>query len=150
MCQLLAQCREHRVPGWWEGSAFRAHPVGLIVGTIKLTNFWHVDDLCSIEITDGDGWNRNVCMDSCAYGDPHPKPINGRAIRAWRCGAFASPEIEAKLRPRLLEILTSAAEHIEQSVADTKAAAEAHAERAAAVHQAATAAALAKAAGVSA
>lgn len=124
MCQLLAQCREYRVPGWWDGSAFRSHPVGLIVGTIKFTNYWHCDDLCGIELTDGAEWDRNVCQDSFAHGSPHPKPVSGTAIRVWRCGAWDKPDFEQALKARALEILTAAAEHIERAAAARAAAEE--------------------------
>lgn len=115
MCQLLAQCREYKVPGWWDGSAFRSHPVGLIAGTIKLTNHWHCDDLCTIELTDGDEWDRNVCNDSRAYGNPHPKPVSGAAISVWRCGKWAKPEFEEALKSRVVALLSDAARHIEQA-----------------------------------
>lgn len=128
MCNLLAQCRQYRVPGWWDGSAFRSHPVGLIVGAIKLTNYWHVDNLCTIEITDGAGWSRDVCRDSRAYGNPHPQPIDGKSVQAWRCGSFGSPEIREALTPRLLEILTAAAAHIQRASDAERVAAEAAAE----------------------
>ena len=125
MCELLAQCRQYRVAGWWDGSAFRSHPVGLISGAIKLTNHWHVDNLCTIEITDGAGWDRAVCQDSRAYGNPHPKPINGKAVQAWRCGSFESPEIAEALTSRLLELLTAAAECIQRASDAERVAAEA-------------------------
>lgn len=117
-CDLLALARMYKAPGWWEGSAFRSHPCGLVVDTIKLTNHWHVDDLCTIYITDGAGWDtRNVCRDSFAHGDPHPRAIEGRALQVWRCGRWTDPAYEQALRPRLLEILTAAARHIEEAEA---------------------------------
>lgn len=145
MCDLLAACRTHRVPGWWDGSAFRSHPVGLIVGVVKLTNHWHVDHLCTIDITDGTGWDRNVCQDSCAHGNPHPRQMGGGAVQVWRCGAWASPDLEAALRPRLMQILTDAAEHIEKAEAAALAAATAVAAQSQAARAAQVAAAVAKA-----
>lgn len=114
-CALMAQARKFKFPGWWDGSAFRSHPVGIISGTIKMTNFWHVDHMCSITITDGDGWNRSVCQDSCAYGDPHPRPVSGREIVVWDNGSWASAGTQAALEPKVLEILSALALHIEQS-----------------------------------
>lgn len=116
-CTLMAQARDFKFPGWWDGSAFRRHPVGIISGTVKMTNFWHVDDLCRIEITDGDGWDRSVCQDSCAYGNPHPKPINGREIVVWDNGSWASAGTQAALEPKVLEILSALALHVENAEA---------------------------------
>lgn len=118
-CNLLAQARQYKAPGWWQGSAFRSHPCGLVVDTIKLTNHWHVDQLCTIQITDGAGWDtRNICRDSFAHGDPHPRPIEGRALQVWRCGRWSDVSYEQALRARLLEILTAAARHVEAARAE--------------------------------
>lgn len=113
-CRLTAEARIYKAAHVWSGSAFRSHPVGLVVGTIKLTNHWHVDNLCTIEITDGSGWDvLSICNDSFAHGDPHPSPIEGHALKVWRCGEWANAQYEQTLQPKLLEILTAAAEHIE-------------------------------------
>ena len=114
-CNLMAQARQYKFPGWWDGSAFRSHPVGIISGTIKMTNFWHVDDMCSIAITNGDGWNRSACQGSRAYGDPHPRPNSGREIVVWDNGSWASVGTQAALEPKVLEILSALALHIEQA-----------------------------------
>lgn len=111
-CTLMAQARNFKFPGWWDGSAFRSHPVGIISGTIKMTNFWHVNDLCQIEITDGDGWNRSVCQDSCAYGDPHPRPVNGREIVVWNNGSWRDAGTQAALEPKVLKILSDLAIYV--------------------------------------
>lgn len=117
MCDLLAQCRQFKVKGWWDGSAFRSHPVGLIRDVIKFTNYWHVDQHCDIQITDGEGWNRNVCQDSFSHQSPHPKAIGGHEVIAWRSGRWTSTEMEVSLKPQVLAILTEAAEHIAQAAA---------------------------------
>lgn len=116
-CTLMAQAREFKFPGWWDGSAFRSHPVGIISGTIKMTNFWHVDNLCRIEITDGDGWNRSVCQDSRAHGDPHPRPVSGREIVVWDNSSWASPGTKAALEQKVLEILSALALHVQDAKA---------------------------------
>lgn len=116
-CALMAQAREFKFPGWWDGSAFRSHPVGIISGTIKMTNFWHVDDLCQIEITDGDGWDRSVCQDSRAHGDPHPRPVSGREIVVWDNGSWASAGTQAALEPKVLEVLSVLALHVQEAKA---------------------------------
>lgn len=116
-CDLLAAARRRRVPGWWEGSAYRSHPCGLVVDTILFTNFWHVDNISSIEITDGLGWDvAGVHKAPRFHGDPHPKPIEGGALRVWWCGRWSDAQYEEALRPRVLEILTSVAEQV--AVAD--------------------------------
>ncbi len=112
-CSLMAEAREFKFPGWWEGSAFRHHPVGVIDGTVKMTNEWTVWDSCSIEITDGDGWNRNVCQDSFAYSSPNPDPINGISILIWSNGRWKDDEIRARMEPRIVEILTRLVAHAE-------------------------------------
>ena len=145
-CQLLAQCREFKVPGWWDGSAYRCHPVGLIVGAFKFTNHWHVDQLCTIEITDGSGWDRNVCQDSFAHSSPHPKPVGGSAVQVWRCGDWSAAEFAESLTSTVLEILTAAAEHIERAIAKRAEAEATRAEEARARTAAITAAALKNAA----
>lgn len=112
-CRLMAECRTFKVPGWWEGSAFRMHPVGLIVGTVKMTNHWHTTDMCNIVITNGAGWNREVCQESAAYGNPYPQPIDGDCIEAWIMGRWVSSDFEAALAPRMRQILADAAHHID-------------------------------------
>jgi hypothetical protein len=147
-CSLLSQARQHRASGWWEGSAFRRHPCGLVVDTIKLTNHWHVDALCDIAVTDGAGWDtRGVCLDSFAHGDPHPRPIEGGALHVWRCGQWADPLYEKQLKTRLLAILTAAAEHVEQAQERERAEHESARAEAAVKHRQLAAAALAKATG---
>jgi hypothetical protein len=145
-CNLLAEARQCGFSKRWEGSAFRNHPCGIVSGTIKMTNHWHVSDDCDIAITDGDGWNLDVCRDSFAYGNPHPQPINGTAIMVWSCGRWKSPEYELALKERVLAILVAAAEHIDRvhTAKAEKAAQEAEERRQ--QFKAAEAAALAKAA----
>jgi len=111
-CNLLADARRYEFPGWWHGSAYCSHPVGVIEGTIKLTNYWTVGDSCSIHITDGDGWNRNVAMNPRYDGNPHPQPINGSSIEVWRSGEWVNETFTAKLEQRVLDILTRLAEHV--------------------------------------
>lgn len=112
-CDLLAEARHRKAPGWWDGSSYRSHPCGLVADTIKFTNFWHVDNMCSIEITDGLGWGvANVSQDSFGHRSPHPAPIEGAALRVWWCGQWADAAYKEALRPRVLEILTAAAAHI--------------------------------------
>lgn len=147
-CNLLAQARQYKAPGWWEGSAFRRHPCGLVADTIKLTNHWHVDDLCDICITDGAGWDvRNVCRDSFSHSDPHPQPIEGGSLQVWRCGRWADAQYEQALRPKLLEILTAAATHVEAAEGRERQREEAERLQAAERHAALTANAIAKATG---
>lgn len=117
-CQLMADARTYRHPLHWEGSSFRSHPVGVIVGTVRLANHWHVENLCTVYITDGEGWDRNVCQDSCAHGNSYPRAIGGAEIQVWRCGQWATPEFEEALKPRLLGILTDVAEHVEKRRAE--------------------------------
>ena len=112
-CQLMADARTYRHPLYWEGSSFRSHPVGVIAGVVRLANHWHVDQLCTVYIT-GKGWNLNVCQDSRAHGDSYPRAIDGNEIQVWRCGAWATSELEESLKPRLLGILIDVAEHVEK------------------------------------
>jgi hypothetical protein len=119
-CKVLADARQYKAPGWWDGSAFRCHPCGIIDGTIKMTNHWHCDDLGDIKITDGEGWNRSVSQDSFGHGSPHPAPIGGRGITVWDCSRWASPEYEEALKPRILEILIAAITHIERAKSEKK------------------------------
>lgn len=149
-CKLLAEARQLGFSKCWSGSAYRSHPCGIIDGTIKMTNHWHVDDDCTIAITDGDGWSLDICRDSFANGNPHPQPIKGTAIAVWSCGRWKSPEYEQALKERVLSILVAAAEHIDrvQAAKAEKAAKEAEERRQ--QFKAAEAAALAKAAGANA
>lgn len=116
MCSILSEARTYRFPGYWNGSAFRSHPCGIIVGTIKLTNDWHCDDYCSITITDGEGWRSDYCRESCAHGDPHPRPIGGTEIQVWsgcgRSGQWTSEAARVRMEDKIVEILTGAAEFI--------------------------------------
>jgi hypothetical protein len=147
-CNLTSAARSRKFPGYWEGSAFRRHPCGVIEGVIKLTNHWHVDNHCDVQITDGEGWNRSVCQDSFGHGDPYPSVLGtGSVLIVWRSGQWVDPEYQAALEPKLLDLLTRMARHIEaaeerQRVEEE----EANAQRAAA-HRALELAAIAKATG---
>lgn len=112
---ILNEARLSGVRGAWSGSAFRSHPCGIVRGNIKLTNYWHVDDICSICITDGDGWSMDICRESCAHGNPHPQPINGRSISVWSNGRWQGDEYRGALETTVLAILRSAHEHILRS-----------------------------------
>lgn len=115
-CSLLAAARFHKFPGSWSGSAFRHHPCGVIEGTIKLTNEWNVNDYCSIAITDGDGWRNDYCTNSCAYGNPNPRPQNGVEIVVWREGRWVSKELREALEPRVNDLLQRMRAHVEDSI----------------------------------
>lgn len=123
-CQLLAEARQYQVPGWWDGSAFRSHPCGLVEGTVKLTNHWHVDNLATIYITDGEGWDLDVCKDSRAHGNPDPQPIKGKPFQVWYCGKWVNDMVRLQVEPRALAILSRAAEQIAQAKAKAQAAAD--------------------------
>lgn len=110
-CEILNSARVHKFPGYWEGSAFRDHPCGIIKETIKLTNNWSTYDYCSVQITDGSGWSDDYCRKSCAHGNPHPKPIDGTAICVWRNGDWVNDEFKERLEPIILNILNQSIEH---------------------------------------
>lgn len=114
MCRLTAAAKHSGAPHTWAGSAYRAHPCGMAVDTILVTNYWRVGDSCDIQLTDGAGWDRhNISRDPCATGgSPYPKPVGGTAITVWRDGQWLKPEYAKLLTTRLLEILTAAAEHV--------------------------------------
>jgi hypothetical protein len=114
-CNLLAQARQYKFPGWWDGSAFRRHPCGVVQGTLLLTNHWHVDDHCDVQITDGGGWNMRVSHDSFGHDSPHPKPLGGVAVKAWHCGKWADSEFREALEPKLLDLLTRIARHVQEA-----------------------------------
>jgi hypothetical protein len=111
-CNILSRARMHGFPGAWSGSSYRHHPCGIVRGTIKLTNDWHVDDICSIEITDGDGWDMRICTDSLSTrGNPEPQPINGRGVRVWSSGRWESEEARERIEPIVRKILEQAQAH---------------------------------------
>lgn len=145
-CNLVAAARVCRFPGYWEGSAFRRHPCGVIEGAIKLTNHWHVDDHCDIAISSGTGWTRPA-NDSFGHGDPHPRPINGGEVVVWRCGQWKTEEFRAALEPKVLALLTCMAEHVERAEAAAQAAEAERIEKAAAARRQIEVAAIAAATG---
>lgn len=120
-CDLVAASRATKFPGYWEGSAYRRHPCGVIQGAVKLTNEWTTSNGCEIAITDGDGWSSNFCRDSFANGNPHPKPLSGSEVIVWRSGRWASDEFRAALEPTLVELV----ERMQAHVSAAKAAADA-------------------------
>jgi hypothetical protein len=115
-CKLTAAARFRKFPGYWQGSAFRRHPCGVIAGAIKLTNHWHVDNSCAISITSGDAWTRPD-NDSFGHGDPYPRPANGGEVTVWECGKWRSDEFRNALEPKVLDLLTRMAAHVTQAEA---------------------------------
>jgi hypothetical protein len=114
-CDLTSAARVRRFPGYWEGSAFRRHPCGVIEGVIKLTNHWHVDHTCDVQITDGSGWDRRVSDDSFGHGDPYPKPLGGVGVTVWSNGSWRDREFQEALEPKLLDLLTRMARHVDEA-----------------------------------
>lgn len=106
-CNVLARARSARVRGWWDGSAYRSHPCGLLVGNMKLTNYWNVNDYCSIVIATTDKWRLGL-DNPAVYGDPHPHPIDGTEVRVWYSGQWESEEFREKLEGRVVAILNRA------------------------------------------
>jgi hypothetical protein len=106
-CNVLARARSARARGWWDGSAYRSHPCGLLVGNMNLTNYWNVNDYCSIVIATSDKWK--LGMDNPAVsGDPHPHPIDGTEVRVWSNGRWESEEFRVALEDRVVAILNRA------------------------------------------
>lgn len=103
-CHVLAGARYAHVRGSWEGSAFRSHPCGLLVGNMRLANHWHVDNYCDIVLGTTDKWRLGQ-QDSLSYGDPFPHPIDGEEIVVWRNGRWQSDELREKLEDRVVAIL---------------------------------------------
>jgi hypothetical protein len=114
-CNLTSAARSRKFPGYWEGSAFRRHPCGVIEGVIKLTNHWHVDNHCDVQITDGSGWDRRVSQDSFGYDSPHPKPIGGTSVTVWSGGQWSREDFRQALEPKLLDLLTRMAQHVAEA-----------------------------------
>ena len=87
-CHLMAQARDFKVPGWWDGSAYRSHPCGFFAEGLIFTNEWHRDDYCSIRAMRNPSeplgrW----CHDSFAHGNPHPSPASGTEV-VWSNGKW--------------------------------------------------------------
>lgn len=106
-CRILAEARSAKVRGSWEGSAFRSHPCGLIVGNMKLTNYWNVNDYCSIVLGTTDKWRMGQNNPACG-GDPHPHPIDGAEVRVWYSGRWESEEFRTALEGKVVAILNRA------------------------------------------
>ena len=106
-CNVLADARSANVRGSWEGSAYRSHPCGLIVGNMKLTNYWNVNDYCSIVLGTTDKWRMGQNEPAC-HGDPHPHPIDGEEVRVWYSGRWESEEFRAALEDKVVAILNRA------------------------------------------
>lgn len=81
----LSHRRLDNVPG----SAFRDHPIfyfesGLLFTCCNRTNFY-----CSISAaTDRSCRMQPGCTNSCAHGDPYPKPTSGKMIEVWSDGKW--------------------------------------------------------------
>ena len=116
-CDLVADARQWKFPGYWSGSAFRRHPCGVIEGAMKLTNEWSTFNYCCIQITDGDGWSNDYSRDSFGHGDPHPRPLDGHhAVVVWNSGRWSSDEFRQALESKVRDLV----ERIQAHVASAK------------------------------
>ena len=86
-CNILASARQINFPGWWEGSAYRCHPVGVICGGLLLANHWSTYKYChaSIATEPDEGWKPGLNAPA-SWGDPFPHPKNGKEIKVYRDG----------------------------------------------------------------
>lgn len=87
-CELMRLSREFKVPGWWDGSAYRSHPCGFFAEGLIFTNEWRCDDHCSIRAMRNPSeplgrW----CHDSASWGNPHPSPASGTEV-VWSNGKW--------------------------------------------------------------
>jgi hypothetical protein len=146
-CDLTGAARVRKFPGYWEGSSFRRHPCGVIEGVVKLTNHWHVDNHCDVQITDGSGWDRRVSQDSFGHDSPYPKPMGGAEVTVWQSGRWRSDEFREALEQKLLDLLTRMARHVDEAEERERAAEEARRVKAAEERRARELAAIAKATG---
>jgi hypothetical protein len=77
----------------------------LLVGNIKLSNHWHVDDNCSIAISTSDRWIAG-CNDSFSHGDPYPRPADdNKEIVVWANGKWQREDFRASLEAKIVGIL---------------------------------------------
>ena len=115
-CRLMVRAREFGYPGWWDGKSLNNHPVGIVRGTIKMTNYWHADGHCSIQITDGSGWDTShISHNPNSPEPPYPPPIGGEALTVWDSGQWQGEQYRELLEGRMLEILADLAQHIAEA-----------------------------------
>jgi hypothetical protein len=87
--RIIRECREYKLKGWDDGSAYRSHPVWIRRGQLLLVSHWHVDDICHVSvITDPAACVRSGMDDSLAHGNPFPKVDKGTLESVWYCGGW--------------------------------------------------------------
>lgn len=83
-CRILADARHFKLPGYWEGSAYRSHPCGVIRDGLILTNEWNVHDYCSAQVMlDPTSPIKPIFNGSRYNGDPHAYPERGGTLTVY-------------------------------------------------------------------
>lgn len=89
----LAAARRHKLRGWWQGSAFRSHPCGVIRNGIIFANQWNTNGYCYAEvILDPTSPIRFGQNDPAVSGDPYPRPERGGTLRVYYTGQWSQED----------------------------------------------------------
>lgn len=142
-CDLLASARRHKLPGYWEGSAYCHHPCGVVRRGIIYTNEWNTNNYCSAEVMlDPTSPLAPRCRNPRAYGDPSCRPERGGTLRVYSDGNWSKDdgpwraEILRTLEDLRREIAEAEAREAAEQEAGRQVAADVHAKRVAAARAA--------------
>lgn len=92
-CALMSAARRFRLPGWWDGSAYQSHPVGIHRRGIIYTDHWHVSDHCTAKVVlDPSSPMAERCHDSCANGNPYLRPERGGTLTVYDSGRWVGED----------------------------------------------------------
>lgn len=92
-CDVVEAARRYKLLGYWEGSAYRDHPCGVIRGQLILASHWSTHSYCHASVmTQPEEGLKPWCNDSWAYGDPYPHPKKGGEIKIYWSGRWQFAE----------------------------------------------------------
>lgn len=120
---VTSRGKGQHIDGYWSGSAFRDHPVGVFREQLLFTNKWNVNNYCSVQVaTDRNAKLVLGCQDSCARGNPYPTVTSGDLVTVYRDGEWIADGPWCEKVVRILDDLKrERAEFIEKRKAEAKA-----------------------------
>lgn len=89
-CEMLHKARTFKLSGWWEGSAFRYHPCGIVRQGLIFVNAWHVNNCCTIYAIDDPTSELHAAVSaSCTkHNKAEPRPKKGDVTTVWSGGTW--------------------------------------------------------------
>lgn len=88
-CNLITDASHFKISGCWTGDAYREHRIGVYRNGVLFTNYWNTHDYCSIHVAENPRAELVLgCRNARAYGNPMPKPSEGKFVTVWRDGQW--------------------------------------------------------------